>query len=139
MLSCRKSDIEDGLRDYTLSTDEVARIPYDAWNLSTRLLTTLDMDRILDVFATHVARELQYRNFVYRHDPRGIYFSIGTPGPNAVHYRLTLGGQALGTLSLTRDKSFSNEEIRRFEGHVCGLVYALRNALQCRAMADQGA
>ncbi len=132
MVSCQEVVPDGNLRIYSLPRE----IPHDAWELSARLLTTLDLEGMVDLFARWLVKDLRYNSLVYGHDEQGLVFSIGAPARHSLNYRLVLGGQVLGELSVTRDKRFSHDEIRRFEGQVCGLAYALHNALRYRRATE---
>ena len=132
MVSCQGTVPDGSLRIYNLPRE----IPYDAWELSARLLTTLDLEGMVDLFAHWLAKDLRYDSLVYGHDEQGLVFSIGAPARHSLHYRLVLGDRVLGELSLTRDTRFSHDDIRRFEGQVCGLAYALHNALRYRQATE---
>lgn len=138
MPSSPTSTPEEGVRVYSIPPEAGARIPYDTWELSTHLLTTLELERVIDLFAHWVAKDLRQKSLGYRHDEHGIFFSVGAPSRHSINYRLVLGETSLGELSLTREKRFSSEEIRWLERQICGLVYALRNALRFWQAAGEG-
>lgn len=137
MPSSPTSTPKAGVRVYSIPPEAGTRIPYDTWELSTHLLTTLELEHVVDLFAHWMARDLKQKSLVYRHDEHGVFFSVGAPSHHSIHYRLVLGEASLGELSLTREKRFSTEEIRWLERQICGLVYALRNALRFRQAAGE--
>lgn len=107
-------------------------IPVAAWEISALLLSTQDIERIVETIAREVATRLAYTSFVYQHDGQGVVYSLGAPARHSLTYRLKLGEDLLGELSITREKPFTNEDIRWLENQTGCLVYALHNALSCR-------
>lgn len=103
-----------------------------AWETGARLLTTLDVEQVIDLFAHELRRHLPYQSLLYQHDETGIVYSNGVAARHAVTYRLFFGARGLGSLTLTRRRRFSHEEIAFLEACLCGLLYALRNALRYR-------
>ncbi len=93
------------------------------------LLTVQDMESLIEPFARSASARLEPGSFVYQHDARGVIYSVGAPAPHSLAYRLALSGKALGELSLTRDKPFTEEEIRWLESQIYVLVSALHSAL----------
>jgi hypothetical protein len=69
---------------------------------------------------------------VYQHDEMGIVFSDGAPARHELAYQLVLAGRSLGELRISRRQRFEDAEIQRIENLICGLVYALRNAMLYR-------
>jgi len=93
------------------------------------LLTTRDVESLIEPFAHSANARLEPASFVYQHDARGVIYSVGAPAPHSLTYRLTLNGTALGELSLTRDTPFTEEEIKWLESQIYVLVSALHSAL----------
>jgi hypothetical protein len=94
------------------------------------LLTARDVESLIEPFAHSASARLEPASFVYQHDARGVIYSVGAaPAPHSLAYRLKLSGKALGELSLTRDKPFTEEEIQWLESQIYVLVSALHGAL----------
>lgn len=121
-----------GVRDFCLPAEAGAQIPPVAWQTAARLLTTLDAEQVIDLFAHQLRRQLPYHSLLYQHDEQGIVYSDGVAARHVVSYRLFFGERGLGVLTLTRRRRFTGEELARLEAWICGLLYALRNALQYR-------
>jgi hypothetical protein len=123
---------EGNERLFRLPAKAASEIPRAAWAASARLLTTLDLEQVLVGFERELRRRVSYQGLLYQHEEEGIVFSSGSPGRHTVSYRLVFGEKWLGSLTLSRRRRFTAEELARLEPCVCGLLYALRNALQYR-------
>lgn len=107
-------------------------IPVAAWKIRALLLTALDLEELIELFAQTVSSRLAHTSFVYQHDGQGIAYSLGAPAQHSLTYRLTLGGNALGELSLARARPFTVQEVEWLEDQIGGFVHALYNALSHR-------
>ncbi len=123
---------EEGVRVFCLPAQAGGEIPREVWETGARLLTTLDVEQVIDLFAHELRRQVPYQSLLYQHDEQGIVYSDGVAARHAVTYRLVFGERVLGSLTLSRRRRFAGEELTRLETHICGLLYALRNALQYR-------
>lgn len=122
----------EGMRVFCLPGEASHEIPREAWETGARLLTTLDVEQVIDLFAHELRRQVPYQSLLYQHDEQGIVYSNGVAARHAVTYRLVFGERVLGSLTITRRRRFAGDELARLEAHICGLLYALRNALQYR-------
>ncbi len=100
-----------------------------ALRLSGILQTTLDVTKIIELFAHEIAMLVNYQHISYSHKELGIAISYGTAAPHSCIYRLVVSGETLGELVLSRRKKFTLKETSFLETLLCGLVYPLRNAL----------
>jgi len=107
-------------------------IPVAAWKIRALLLTARDLEKLIEPFAQTVCFRLARSSFVYQHDEQGIAYSLGAPAQHSLTYRLTLGGNALGELSLARERPFTVQEVEWLEDQIGGFVHALYNALSHR-------
>lgn len=98
--------------------------------LSNLLHSTLDVNEVLALFVGSVQRELKVRGAAYRHDTFGLAVEFETAGAHRCTYTLDHQKTALGELSFSRDKRFSERELQRLETMLASLMPALRNALQ---------
>jgi len=112
--------------------------PGAAWQVSALLQTTLDVEKVIDLFARELGKNIPYDSFTYQHADKGLSFSVGFPARHSVGYRLLLEERLLGQVSLTRAQRFSETEIIGIENLIGGLVYALRNALLYREAIESG-
>ena len=101
----------------------------DVWSLSALLQTTLDVEKVIDLFARELAKPIPYDSFEYRNPDRGLHIHIGSPARHSVSYRLSLDTRPLGRIVMTRARPFGDGEITRIENLISGMIYALRNAL----------
>lgn len=100
-----------------------------ALRLSGILQTTLDVTKIIELFAHEIAKLVDYHYISYSHTEFGINISYGKTAPHSCTYRLVVSGETLGELVFSRRKKFTVKETAFLETLLCGLVYPLRNAL----------
>ncbi len=98
-------------------------------SLARNLQTTINLDRLVDVFATDSAAVVAFDGLTYEEQERNILMAWGTPGLHSCRYELNLNEERLGRLVFTRAQRFADEETMRLEFLVSNLVYPLRNAL----------
>ncbi len=107
-----------------------------ALRLSGMLQTTLEVDKIIDIFAAEVAKFVDYQYLNYVHEELNISQSFGQPAPHSCTYRLIVSGDTLGEMVISRNKKFSKLETTLLETLLCGLVYPLRNGLLYQKAID---
>ena len=100
-----------------------------ALRLSGILQTTLDINKLVEIFAHEVIKLIDYHSITYTLEELGIEHTIGKPAAQSCTYRLVVSGETLGELVITRRKKFTKAEATLIETLLCGLVYPLRNAL----------
>lgn len=100
-----------------------------ALRLSGILQTTLDVTKIIEMFAHEIAKLVDYHHIAYSHQEFGINLAYGKTAPHSCTYRLVVSGETLGELLFSRRKKFTAKETAFLEALLCGLVYPLRNAL----------
>lgn len=93
------------------------------------LQTTLDINKIIELFAEEIKTSVPYASMSYRNLKHGIDITLGEPGRHACTYRLVVAGDLLGELTVTRRKRFANSDTVLLERLLCSLIYPLRNAL----------
>ncbi len=107
-----------------------------AWSkgleISGALQTTLDAERIIELFYQKVNGLVMHDGLRYRHPDRGLDLQIGTVARHSCSYRLVVGEQSMGELVFQRGRKFSMHETQLLEHLLCSLVYPLRNALLYR-------
>ncbi len=107
-----------------------------AWNkgleISGTLQTTLDVERIIELFYQEVNGLVTHDGLRYRHPDRGLDLAIGGTGRHSCSYRLVVGEQNMGELVFQRRSKFTLTETQLLEHLLCSLVYPLRNALLYR-------
>jgi len=100
-----------------------------AWRLTQVLQTTLELRALLELFARELAAVLTHDGLSYRCRERSLEVNLGRRARHRCTYRLVIGKEALGELTLYRRRRFAPGELVRLENLLCALVYPLRNAL----------
>ena len=111
---------------------EVRRIPVAPVTpeaISAALQTSLAWDTVLEIFREAIQPAVEVDSLVYYFAEDELHYKSGTGRHHALMYSLSLNGESLGELSLSRRKRFSEEEMAILEDLLRGLVYPLRNAL----------
>lgn len=100
-----------------------------ALRLNTVLQTTLDINNLMKLFADELNMQLPFDGFTYRNTLREIDITSGKTARHSCSYRLIVGEENFGELTLSRRRKFLDRETSLVEHLLCGLVYPLRNAL----------
>lgn len=100
-----------------------------ALQISARLQTTLEVDKLVDIYAHEIKSSISYHSISYQHAEQGVSITLGEVARHTCSYRLVVNNQFLGEMIFTRKRRFSQGESQLLEGLLCGLVYPLRNAL----------
>lgn len=100
-----------------------------ALRLNTVLQTTLDIDSLIKLFADELIISMPYDSFSYRNNAHEIDISFGKAGRHKCSYRLIVGAENLGEITLSRRRKFQDRETAAMEQLLVGLVCPLRNAL----------
>lgn len=101
-------------------------------NLARQLHTSLELDRVLEMFHLELARFLAIDSLGYRHDVLDIQMQSGTPAMHRCNYRITHAGEYLGEIQFSRQQRFSEDQLASVETLMGELLYPLRNALLYR-------
>ena len=114
----------------TQSTTEVLE-------LTSTLQTTLEVDKLIELFAREVRRHIEVDGVAYD-DPDGhAHIKVGEQALHRASYDIVVDGDALGELRLYRVHPFTTDELTQFENLLCALVYPLRNALSYRLAVER--
>ena len=106
-----------------------ARSTTEALELTSTLQTTLEVDKLIELFAREVRRHMEVDGVAYD-DPDGhAHIKVGEQALHRASYDIVIDGDALGELRLYRVHPFTADELTQFENLLCALVYPLRNAL----------
>jgi len=100
--------------------------------LSNQLQTSLDLDEILNQFSDEVKSFIAHHYLGYSNDEKSYVFSTGKNARYRLNYPLTLQGEHLGKLVLSRKCKFTEKETGEIERLIGALLYPLRNALMYR-------
>lgn len=114
---------------HTTETDARQRDVGRALRIAGILQTTLEVRKVIEIFATELNKSILHDGILYTYAQRNIEHALGTQEINAVTYRLVVTDQMLGEITFSRAKRFSARETATLEYLLCGLVYPLRNAL----------
>ncbi|HWR88580.1 MAG TPA: GGDEF domain-containing protein [Acidiferrobacterales bacterium] len=124
--------VEPQARMFNLDGNAALQAPGAALQVTALLQTTLDIEKVIELFARELGKNIPYDSFTYLHAGKGLRYSTGALARHSTGYRLLLEERLLGEVSLTRAQRFSDAEIISIENFIGGLVYALRNALLYR-------
>lgn len=100
-----------------------------ALRLNTVLQTTLDIGGLIKLFADELIILLPFDGFTYRNNTHDIAIGFGKPARHKCSYRLIVGDENLGEVTLSRRRKFQDRETSTVEHLLVGLVCPLRNAL----------
>lgn len=104
-----------------------------ALQISNVLQTTLEVERIIELFSQELQSLIPHDGLHYHHKDEQISCAIGKKAPHSCTYKLVIGDQSLGELGVLRKKRFITQEMLLIEYLLCSLVYPLRNALMYRS------
>ena len=103
-----------------------------ALQIAARLQTTLEVDKLIVIFAQEIKSSVAYHSISYQHPEPGLEITLGEVARHTCSYRLVVNAQFLGQVVFTRKRKFTQNESQTLEGLLCSLVYPLRNALLYR-------
>ena len=106
-----------------------ASVAQTSLSILQRLQTTLDVPQMIQFFAEEVAQLVSMDGIEFSYSPAAISCHLGRQSRHQAAYRLTLGEEALGTMTFRRGRKFDADELKRLEELLCSLLYPLRNAL----------
>jgi diguanylate cyclase (GGDEF)-like protein len=101
--------------------------------LSLRLQTSLEAERILELFFTEVQRLVPLSAMSYQLASCDLRLDLGERANHSAGYRLNHEGEYLGELTFRRNLRFSEDELGQLESLLASLLFPLRNALLYRA------
>lgn len=100
-----------------------------ALEITQSLQSSLDPTRLIEIFSMEVSALIVHQGIRYRNDDLDLDVKLGTQARHSCTYKLNLGDEPLGKLTLRRQQKFNNSEIETLENLLCSLLYPLRNAL----------
>ncbi|MCI0668615.1 MAG: GGDEF domain-containing protein, partial [Methylococcaceae bacterium] len=100
--------------------------------LSNSLQTTLDVDRLIELFGQAVQKTVGHNGYSYSHDREEIRIRGGIRARFMCSHRLVVEQEDIGEFQVMRRNRFSELEVSRIEGLISCLAYPLRNALMYR-------
>lgn len=100
-----------------------------ALQLVSELQTTLDVDKLIEIFSQRSGALLNLRGLKYANPPAGIDVHLGEAGRHRLDYPLELSGQALGMISFFSSKALPAQQKKTAEALLAHLRHPLHNAL----------
>lgn len=100
--------------------------------LTQLLPTSLELERVLELFFQELHSFLGLDCMEYRLDGHDVHQRIGQPSLHRCSYRMTHAGSFLGEIQFSRKKRFSEAHLLALETLLGNLLYPLRNALLYR-------
>ncbi|MDH5648993.1 MAG: GGDEF domain-containing protein [Gammaproteobacteria bacterium] len=94
------------------------------------LQTTLDLDQLIKLFSREVSAEVPHSSIQYQNESQEINIISGRAAKQIHTFELIVEDKAIGQITFSRGKPFSDREAAQLEYMLCSLVYPLRNALQ---------
>lgn len=101
-------------------------------SLNLQLQTSLELDRILEMFFQALRDHIGLDCLEYRHEAQRIHQRIGQLSLHRCSYRITHAGDFLGEIQFSRKRRFSEAQLLEVETLLASLLYPLRNALMYR-------
>lgn len=100
--------------------------------LTSVLQSSLDLERVLQLFQQEVGTLIELPGLSYRHAREDVAIRLGLEEGHQVHYHLSQGDIRLGDLSFIRHDPFRDNELSALEYLPGSLMFPLRNALLYR-------
>ncbi len=100
--------------------------------LNLQLQTSLEVERILDIFFREVQRLVPLDALAYQQPSSDLRLELGVRATHSAGYRLNHEGEYLGELIFRRNQRFSEEELSQLESLLACMLFPLRNALLYR-------
>ena len=106
--------------------------------LCRRLHTSLELDNCLSIFLEELHSVMAFNSFSYQHEhgQNSYIYAEGFGGQHQCEYNLSLQGEPLGYLKVTRRSRFAEEELAVLEQLIGILVFPLRNCWNHRQVWD---
>jgi len=101
----------------------------DASRLSLVLQTTLELPALMELFYQSIRPALSQHGLEYKHPLLSSNIKIGKKHSHTLSYHITLKGEELGELVISRKWEFSKADNHILEITLYSLLYPLRNAL----------
>lgn len=100
--------------------------------LSLQLQTSLEVDRILNLFFREVQRLVPLAALSYQLPACDLRLELGERASHSAGYRLSHEGEYLGELIFRRNLRFTDDDLGQLESLLASLLFPLRNALLYR-------
>ncbi|WP_145150758.1 GGDEF domain-containing protein [Pseudomonas oryzihabitans] len=96
------------------------------------LQSSLELERVLQLFRQEVDTLVDLPGLTYRHAAEDVAIGLGEKQGHQVHYHLSQGDLRLGDLTFYRQERFQDSELGALEYLLGSLLFPLRNALLFR-------
>jgi diguanylate cyclase (GGDEF)-like protein len=96
------------------------------------LQTSLDLERVLQLFRQEVDTLVDLPGLAYRNLAEDVAIGLGEEQGHQIHYHLNQGDLRLGDLTFYRQERFQDSELGALEYLLGSLLFPLRNALLYR-------
>jgi diguanylate cyclase (GGDEF)-like protein len=113
-------------REQSVLSDLTAR---KAMEITQVLQTSLDPTRLIELFSMEAGTLIVHQGLRYRNDELDLEVKLGNQARHSCTYKLNIGDEPLGELTLRRNQKFSEAETAAIEQLLCSLLYPLRNSL----------
>jgi diguanylate cyclase (GGDEF)-like protein len=100
--------------------------------LTNLLQTTLELPQLLQLFFEELEQNLSIDSLTYRNDKLTSNIELGNSARHNCHYKLITNQNALGEVTFSRCKRFSEKELQLLEMLIACLICPIRNALMYR-------
>lgn len=97
--------------------------------LSNRLHSSLDIDKLFETYAGEVTRIVPIDGLHFHNDDLNFQYKQGRMLRHSCNYRLLMGGQNLGEIHFFRGRRFSEEDTVQLEYMLSSLLNPLHNSL----------
>lgn len=116
-----------------VASEELKPAQYEAeeiaGRLARRLLKSIRLVESINNFFDGSREIIEYSSLSYENSPTQQYISLGKKEKHSATYNIQLHDKALGCLTLSRNKRFSQAELLHIERLISLLAYAINNAL----------
>ena len=106
--------------------------PVSGLQLSNRLHSTLDLQKLFDIYSDSSKQYVKYDSLSYSHPDKVFSYDQGVKKAHSCNYRLLMGGNNLGEIEFTRRKKFTDKETIKLEYLLSALLNPLHNGLMYR-------
>lgn len=100
-----------------------------ALEMTSVLQSTLDINTLIEFFIRETKKSIDIAGVHYQYDELNVKLKVGKQNSYRYHYRLLVGSQSLGELTLFHDKELDDNQTVLLEYLLSSLLYPLRNAI----------
>ena len=100
-----------------------------ALEMTSVLQSTLDINALIEFFMRETQKSIKVSGIHYQYDEHKIKLKIGKQNSFRYHYRLLVGTQSLGELTLYHEQELDDGQTVLLEYLLSSLLYPLRNAI----------